>query len=122
MKPLFMTTAAGALLLSAGCAVTNAGSPQMNNPGQVKANVEMSQVKQREEHVQHLPEFEVIDEQVDADNFEVEIVENNQHTRVIIVTVQESHEKYKSVYVKDTNVLKIIDLNQGLVFQGMIEG
>ncbi|WP_164669727.1 hypothetical protein [Virgibacillus doumboii] len=124
MKPLFVTTATGALLLYAGGAVTDAGAPQLNKSEPVKAKVEVSQVDQldKQVEVQSHPEFEVLDEQVDSNNFEIEVVENNEYTRVINLTVQDSNEQYKSVYVKETNVLKIIDLDQGLVFRGVIEG
>ncbi|MGP4108924.1 hypothetical protein [Virgibacillus sp. L01] len=116
MKSLFMTTAAGALILSAG-SITDAGALPIEKTKKSQANVE---VTENSDPVDILPEFTVLDEQVDSDDYQAQVIEDNQQTRVIILKDEDGHAQYKSVYVKNSNVLEVIDLDQGMVFKGVI--
>ncbi|SDQ81712.1 hypothetical protein SAMN05216232_0154 [Virgibacillus subterraneus] len=116
MKSLFMTTAAGALILSAG-SITDASVIPIDKTKKSNANVEVSE---KSIQVEVLPEFTVLDEQVDSDDYQAQVIEDNKQTRVIILKDEDGHAQYKSVYVKSSNVLEVIDLDQGMVFKGVI--
>ncbi|WP_182200252.1 hypothetical protein [Paraliobacillus salinarum] len=66
-------------------------------------------------------EFDILEEQVNADDDSARIVEDNPHKRVMFVSSEDSHKQYKSIFVKDTNRLKIIDLQGGQIFNEIIK-
>lgn len=127
MRSLFLSTAAGAMLFaSAACT----DSAQVT--GKIEAADSGSKVKAVEAEKKHMneelhsvaygmyPESDILDEQVDADDYQMQVVENNQNIRIIILQDAEGHSQYKSVFVKGKNMLKVISFEQGLVFQGVI--
>ncbi|CQR45898.1 hypothetical protein BN1058_00139 [Paraliobacillus sp. PM-2] len=66
-------------------------------------------------------EFDTLEAQIDADDDHACIVEDNQHKRVMFVNSEDSQKQYKSIFIKDTNRLKIVDLNNGEVFNQIIK-
>lgn len=85
-----------------------------------ESNNEKKDTKEEAVGGQEFPEFSVLDEQIDADDYEMQIVEDNKHNRVIILNDEAGNGQFKSIYVKETNVLQIIDFDQGMVFRGTI--
>lgn len=65
-------------------------------------------------------EHDILDEYVSSDGYQTQIVENNSHKRIIVLTDESGKPQYKSIFVKVTKSLEIIDLNQGMVFKGKI--
>lgn len=68
----------------------------------------------------NLPELDVLDEQVDADNYQLQVVENNERKRIIIMKDENGNPQYKSILEKEQNILEIIDFGQGMIFKGAI--
>ncbi len=66
-------------------------------------------------------EFDTLEEQINADDDSAQIVEDNQHKRVMFINSEDSQNQYKSIFIKDTNRLKIIDLDNGEVFNQIIK-
>ncbi|ASK63383.1 hypothetical protein CFK37_15070 [Virgibacillus phasianinus] len=66
------------------------------------------------------PEFIIIDELINANSYQIQIVANNSHKRIIILKDEDGQPQYKSIYIKDINQLKIIEFDQGMVFKGDI--
>ncbi|MFD1206892.1 MULTISPECIES: hypothetical protein [Sporosarcina] len=66
-------------------------------------------------------EYNKIEETIDADQLTSEILTDNQNKRVILFKDQNSVEIYKSIYIKNSRHLKIIQLEgDGLLFNGTI--
>ncbi|WP_404452204.1 hypothetical protein LG329_17900 [Virgibacillus necropolis] len=65
-------------------------------------------------------EFDILDEHVGADGYQTKIVVNNSQKRIIILNDENGQPQYKSIFVKETKSLEIIDLDQGMVFKGAI--
>ncbi|GAA0595361.1 hypothetical protein GCM10009001_09340 [Virgibacillus siamensis] len=121
MRNLLVTTAAGVLIFTAGgFAGTGIFQPDEEEVNAETGSGQMHRQYLKTDAVGTFPEFSVLDEQIDADDYEMQIVEDNEHIRVIILNDEDGNGQFKSVYVKDTNVLKIIDFDQGMVFRGTI--
>ncbi|WP_010529784.1 hypothetical protein [Lentibacillus jeotgali] len=127
MRTLFLSTAAGAMLFASAACTDSAqvtGKAEASNSGEkVKAvEAEKKHVNEESENVAYgmYPESDILDEQVDADDYQMQVVENNQNIRIIILKDAQGHPKYKSVFVKDKNMVKVISYEDGLVFQGVI--
>jgi hypothetical protein len=60
-----------------------------------------------------LPEYNVILKRIGKDDYTVETITDNEGTRVLHFLNEQGEMHYKSVFVKDTNRLKIIDTKGG---------
>ncbi|GAB2546059.1 hypothetical protein [Gracilibacillus alcaliphilus] len=69
--------------------------------------------QQSSEVSQDFPEYETLAEHIDLDRLEQEIVEDNQSKRVIIFKSTDGEQEYKSIFVKETDRLKIIPIGPG---------
>ncbi|GAA0437560.1 hypothetical protein GCM10008983_13030 [Lentibacillus halophilus] len=124
MKTLFLSSAAGALLLSGG--LTGMGGAQATDaPDQGNAQTPTHQVSSENvkisSNVQTYAEYEVLDEHVnDVEDYQVNVVANNANKRVIILSDDNNQEQYKSVFVKNNDRLKIIDLDNGPIFNNVL--
>src|SRR5699024_4258989 len=72
------------------------------------------------EDIEDLLEYDTLDDVVGADDFNAQIVENNNHKRVILLKGDNGQPQFKSIYVKDTNRLKVIDFKDGLVLNQIL--
>lgn len=70
--------------------------------------------------VEDFEEYSKLADHVDIDDLHVKVVEDNPHKRVILFNDDNQKPQYKSIYVKDANKLKIVDLHGGLVYTGTI--
>lgn len=65
-------------------------------------------------------ETTILEEYVDVANYHVEVTTDNPHKRVIILYDDNHRLQVKSIYVKEKNYLKVIDLNDDLLYDGTI--
>ncbi|MCM3113403.1 hypothetical protein [Lederbergia lenta] len=68
-----------------------------------------------------LPEYSIISTHVDMEHLNAKVVEDNHNKRVILIIDDNGQSKFKSIYVKNTNRLKLIDFEGGLVFDQNLE-
>ncbi|WP_079527892.1 hypothetical protein [Halobacillus hunanensis] len=117
----FVLTTASALLLTSGGIVCAAHANSDTTPVSEK-NISMNyqEYQTDAENIDGLLEYDTLDEVVDADDFSAQIMENNNHKRVILLTGDNGQPQFKSIYVKDTNRLKVIDFKDGLVFNKIL--
>ncbi|MEK4299774.1 hypothetical protein MKY30_10320 [Oceanobacillus sp. FSL W8-0428] len=108
MKTILLSTAAGALLLTGIYA----------NTGEAEDNEVMAFEEETGESTQK--EMEVIQNQIPSGNDSVQVVEDNPHKRILFIGDEANQKKYKTIFIKDTNRLKIIDLNGGQIFNDII--
>jgi len=70
--------------------------------------------------ISSLPEYETLTSKVDVANYNASVVEDNANKRVIVLQDQNNRVQFKSIFVKNTNTLKIIDTKGGQIFYGVI--
>lgn len=82
---------------------------------------EVAEVQEEtEEDATQLPEYSTLTEQVAIEDFQLRIVEDNQGKRVMLIEDEQGQEKYKSIFIKKNNRLKIIEFNKGQIFNEVI--
>ncbi|RJE87432.1 hypothetical protein D3P07_13905 [Paenibacillus sp. 1011MAR3C5] len=136
MKKTVLAVLTVATILTA-CGSNQAGSSnQANNSNQVEqtqlsAQTEVVQEnnKPAKESPKHdewssLPEYDTIIQNIDDKDYTFKTVTDNQGKRILLLAdKQEGKEQYKSIFVKDTNRLKIIHLNgDEPIFNAVLEG
>lgn len=64
----------------------------------------------------------VIEQEVDTDGLKPDVKTDNDHKRIMLLTSDDEQVMYKTIYVKQKKMLKIIDIknDKGQVFQGTI--
>lgn len=106
MKTFLITTAAATLLLS-GVTLNTDYSRQNDSTNLIRNN---------ETKLQDFTEYEVLNEKVNIHKYQTKVETDNNNTRILIMSDDEEQEQYKSIFIKDTNRLKIIEFKRGLIF------
>ncbi|RYG71761.1 hypothetical protein EU245_13125 [Lentibacillus lipolyticus] len=126
-RTLLMSTAAGAFLIgSAGCADSSAAETNKATNGKTKkaATEQVEEqggyTKDQKTAISAYPEADILDEQVAMDQYQLQIVEDNPGVRVIFLHDENGERRFKSVFRKEHRILNVIDLDQGLLFKGII--
>ncbi|MET3575929.1 hypothetical protein ACFFIY_01100 [Bhargavaea ullalensis] len=70
--------------------------------------------------ISSLPEYNKIASVVNVDGLTPVIAEDNYSNRVIVFKSANGHGEYKTIFVKRTNMLKVIDLDGGQIYYGTI--
>ncbi|KAA0966359.1 hypothetical protein FQ087_09030 [Sporosarcina sp. ANT_H38] len=126
MKTILITTI-GALLLTAG-GVTGIHADRAEAANQNVAVSNYSQQGDRynnnvsTEDLTSLPEYKTLAAKVDVSKYSAQIVVDNLQKRVIVLKDMNGRERYKTVFVKTQNRLKIVDYKGGMIFNKVISG
>lgn len=67
-----------------------------------------------------LAEYDALVKHANADKLQLKIVEDNDGKRVILLEDENGKERYKAIFVKKTNHLKIIEFDKGQIFNEKI--
>lgn len=120
-----LITAVSALLISTGGAqaATFAHADQNTNSQNSYAHVQQNsnygqQVKQ---DITGLKEYASIASVIDPTNFTARITEDNVSKRVILFSDNYGRTQYKSVFLKKTDLLKVINLRGGVVLETTVK-
>lgn len=70
--------------------------------------------------INQLEEYSVLEEETSISNHKATIVEDNPHKRVIKIKTKDNGQEYKSIFVKETNRLKLIQFDKGVIFNDVI--
>ncbi|MFD1414967.1 hypothetical protein [Oceanobacillus jeddahense] len=111
MKTILLSTAAGALLFT-GIYANTGEAEEITTDNEAVAMEETGTNAQEE--------MEVIQNEIPSENDSVQVVEDNPHKRILFIGDDANQKKYKTIFIKDTNRLKIIDLNGGPIFNDII--
>lgn len=65
-----------------------------------------------------LEEYGIITSYIDVDHFTGQIVEDHQGKRLLLFSNQHGQPRYKSIYIKNNQQVKIIDWQDGLLYRG----
>lgn len=69
-----------------------------------------------------LPEYDTIMQKIDKKDYTFKTVTDNEGKRILLLTDQKGKEKYKSIFVKETDRLKIIHLEgEGQIFNDILK-
>ncbi|WHX25622.1 hypothetical protein QNH47_16025 [Virgibacillus halodenitrificans] len=68
-----------------------------------------------------LPEYSPIKNHIDLDAHHPVVVEDNEGKRIILFRNEKNQEKYKSIFIKEEERVKIIDLDKGEIFNGLLK-
>ncbi|WJY26664.1 hypothetical protein [Sporosarcina trichiuri] len=71
--------------------------------------------------ISSLPEYKTLAAHVDISGLAPAVVSDNYNNRTILLKDANGRGQYKSIFVKRTNMLKIVDLNGGQIFYGAAE-
>ncbi|CEG29362.1 hypothetical protein [Bacillus sp. B-jedd] len=71
--------------------------------------------------VTQLPEYSILEDHVNLADYSIVITENNPYKRVLLLKNSRGQAEYKSILVKNTGRLKIVDFDGGLVYSGIIQ-
>lgn len=67
-------------------------------------------------------EYEILQEQLDLEELDVTVEADNSGNRVLIFSTESGEKKHKSIFVKDTEHLKIVNLgDDGLLYNDVIK-
>ncbi|PAF15753.1 hypothetical protein [Terribacillus saccharophilus] len=111
MKTLFLTTAAATLLLSGNTLIADHSS-QRNYTNFIQNS---------ETRLQDYTEYEMLNEKLDIQRYQTKVETDNNNTRILIMSNNDNQEQYKSIFIKDTNRLKIIEFKRGLIFDEVLQ-
>jgi len=120
VKTFALTTASALLLTSGGVGYAVHANPNTTPVSENSTAMNHQKVQIDTEDIEDLLEYDTLDDVVGADDFNAQIVENNNHKRVILLKGDNGQPQFKSIYVKDTNRLKVIDFKDGLVFNQIL--
>ncbi|WP_054400847.1 hypothetical protein [Paenibacillus solani] len=134
------------ILVAVGTLLTACNSNQANNSNDVQADQQsvQTQVKQDDkepvkeetnqedkepttENTNHnqwstLPEYNTIMQNIDLKDVTFTTVTDNEGKRILLLSDENGREKYKSIFVKKTNRLKIINIDgEGQIFNDVLK-
>lgn len=67
-----------------------------------------------------IDEYEILTDKIDLSKFTPDVKEDNDYKRIILFKNEQGKESYKSIYIKKDNRLKIIEFNNGQIFNERI--
>ncbi|MCG3087251.1 hypothetical protein [Sporosarcina cyprini] len=125
MNKLLATTLSAALLSAGGFSAANvlhtdkveAAQTQQVTTSQYGSNY---QLQIAADTLAQLPEYATVASKVDVSGLQAKITEDSNYKRVILFKDANGQGKFKSIFVKNTNMLEIVDLKAGQVFYGKI--
>lgn len=120
-KPLLALMATAALLTACSVEQADAGNEAASENEQSFTAIQDESTKDSKmQELESLPEFTVIDDEIGSDSLEFDIVADNPGERVLLL--DKDGDEYKSIFVKETKRLKIIDIDgEGLIFNDILD-
>src|SRR5699024_7066785 len=120
MKKVILTTAA-LVTVGGGAAYAAIGGNSDKTTTEADATTKThEEVKVADTSIDDFTEAKALSEVVDVDELNAEVVEDNDHKRVIVLKDSNGHPKAKSIFIKDDSRLKVIDFDKGKVFDDII--
>ncbi|MBD7984115.1 hypothetical protein H9649_05950 [Sporosarcina sp. Sa2YVA2] len=126
MNKFIATALSTVLLTTGGIGAANVLHPDKVEAAQAKYEASYShhnsnyQLQIASEDLTQLPEYATITSKIDVNGLTAKVVEDNYNTRTIVFSNANGQGKYKSIFVKKTDSLKVIDFRGGQIFYGTI--
>lgn len=93
---------------------------EVDSPNQVNHDGNDDETVEPKTELAEFEEYTTLINQVDITSLDVQVVKDNKGKRIILLKDGNGNPQYKSIYVKDKNRLKIINLSDGLLYNGTI--
>ncbi|MBM6386813.1 MAG: hypothetical protein JSY10_22915 [Paenibacillus sp.] len=125
---LIILIAAATMLTACQSNQTDAGNPSGSSEPSAQTETAQPNNEPTEESTSQsewssLPEYDTIIREVDSQDHTFRTVTDNENERILLLTNQDGEEKYKTIFIKDTSRLKIIDVDGGgQLFNDVLEG
>ncbi|AWP29463.1 MULTISPECIES: hypothetical protein [unclassified Paenibacillus] len=115
---LIVITAATLLTACQSNPADNDGNATGNNEQSAQTETSQQNNESAEESLDHgawsaLPEYDVIVRNIDSQDYTFRTVTDNKNERILLLTNPDGEEKYKTIFIKNTSRLKIIDVDGG---------
>lgn len=122
MKKIGLSVAGLILLVGGGISYTaNAGSDASGYQTPITEPIQViEETYNEEETIKDIEEYAVLDQAIDLGQFVMQVVEDNQAKRIILLNDNSGVPAFKSVFIKDTKRFKLVDFNEGLVLDQVI--
>lgn len=88
--------------------------------GQLKTVQEDATTQPAGDTISQYPETAKIESIINTDGLTSDVVEDNYGKRIILFKDANGQVEYKSIFIKHTNMLKVIDLDGGQIYYGSI--
>src|SRR5699024_1818112 len=98
----------------------NDNKSEHNDNKTVEKDKEGSKKQKQKSEIEEFTEYSILDKKLDMDNLSDEVVKDNDYKRIILLKDENGQPQYKSIYIKNKNRLKVIDLHGGLVYNDKI--
>src|SRR5699024_6033558 len=82
-----------------------------NDNKTVEKDKEGSKEQKQKSEIEEFTEYSILDKKLDMDNLSDEVVKDNDYKRIILLKDENGQPQYKSIYIKNKNRLKVIDLH-----------
>lgn len=126
MKTILITTIGALMLTVGGVTGINADHTKVVNKNEVVSNnsqeVHEYNYNAPTEDLTSLPEYETVAAKLDVSKYSAQIREDNLMRRVVVLNDMDGRERYKTVFDKTQNRLKIIDFKGEMIFDEVISG
>ncbi|MFK0522982.1 hypothetical protein ACINKY_12315 [Paenibacillus illinoisensis] len=125
---LMILIAAATMLTACQSNQTDAGNPSGSSEPSAQTETAQPNNEPTEESTSQskwssLPEYATIVREVDSQDYTFRTVNDNENERILLLTNQDGEEKYKTIFIKNTSRLKIIDVDGGgQLFNDVLEG
>src|SRR5690625_765297 len=98
MKTFALTVESALLLISGGVGYAVHANPDTTSVSENSTAMNHQKVQNDAEDIHDLLEYETLDDVADADNFNAQVVENNNDKRVILLKDANGQPQFKSIY------------------------
>lgn len=115
---LMILIAAATMLTACQSNQTDTGNPSGSNEQSAQTETAQPNNEPTEESTSQsewssLPEYATIVRKVDSQDYTFRTVTDNDNERILLLANQDGEEKYKTIFIKNTSRLKIIDVDGG---------
>ncbi|MCR8846434.1 hypothetical protein NQ117_22365 [Paenibacillus sp. SC116] len=88
----------------------------------VEENKQLAEESTNHDEWSSLPEYDTIIQNIEKKDYTIKTVTDNERERVLLLTNQEGKEQYKTIFIKNTNRFKMINMDgEGLIFNDILE-
>lgn len=104
---------------------SNRSTAEIENADETEIDVEESHTDtsvSKNDHLQDFIEFDTLAEHIDFEIYQGDIETDNKGNRIILFEDESGHKKYKSIFIKHDNRLKIVQFkNDGLIYNEILK-
>lgn len=120
MRTLLITIAGVIVLAGGGAGYVYATHNASQSEAEESPVSEVNVNDENEDSLTGLPESEELEDIIDGDDFNIEVVKDNDEKRILVLKDDENNQQYKSIYIKKKDWLKVIEFDKGLIFNEQI--